>query len=607
LGRAPLLPLEATNSWPAWLWAQAMAAPDGVTPVTALFFSLQSALFWLTAGSDLSARLVPASIGTALVLLPWWWRPWLGPWGALALAALVALDPWLVMVSRLADGAGLSVACAFLALTALMRLALAGRERLNRETSDQPIADDARPWSTVAGIAGGLLVVSGPLAWSFLPLLVLFAVLYARELSASGLLASSWLRWAVAAALLGGTGWLARPQGLAMVSASLTVWLEQWQASGYGAWWPYVRLVADQPLLLIVGMIGLVTALPMALQREGDGRWERFLWLWLIWGVALLALPGRNPLSLAVVVWPLIFGAVHMSRLLVGWGPEGSPAQPEWRELRIVAATLVILFVSGVFWATALVASRSFEPVMAQAVGAIGLLAVLVLILYGWWSGWEPTRWVVCAGIAVMLLVTTTARAWELNVEHDWMHPEGLFAVTTHPEMRLLAADMETMSAHRTGDPHQMAVEVLLRGQPPRAIGGMELPQKVVADADPVVGWYLRAMKNLSWWSEAGRQAAGETPFALELGDAEAQLPAGLNGSYARSSYGWRASWLPETLWTETVQTTEPGSGLAARLSAHWSARWQPALRWLIYRRAPTTPEMQPTIQAGTLWVPVEQ
>ena len=121
LGVAPLMPLEAAQVWPAWLAATGTQVAGAPVPTSALFYGLQSLLFFVAGANDVLARLLPALVGTALVVLPWWWRDWLGRGGALAVALLLAVDPWLTVLARTADATGLTVFLGLLTLTALWR------------------------------------------------------------------------------------------------------------------------------------------------------------------------------------------------------------------------------------------------------------------------------------------------------------------------------------------------------------------------------------------------------------------------------------------------------------------------------------------------------
>lgn len=57
-------------------------------------------VYFLFGATDATARLVPALLGSALVAVPYWLRPWLGRAGALATAALLALSPSFLYFSR---------------------------------------------------------------------------------------------------------------------------------------------------------------------------------------------------------------------------------------------------------------------------------------------------------------------------------------------------------------------------------------------------------------------------------------------------------------------------------------------------------------------------
>ena len=86
LGARPLLPLEATNAWAAWLAVHPPAVASAanvqiagdLVPSSALLYSLHSLLFWTLDGGDALARWLPALAGTLLVLLPWALRRQLG-------------------------------------------------------------------------------------------------------------------------------------------------------------------------------------------------------------------------------------------------------------------------------------------------------------------------------------------------------------------------------------------------------------------------------------------------------------------------------------------------------------------------------------------------
>ena len=119
--------------------------------------------------------------------------------------------------------------------------------------------------SGVLAVGLGLLLVSGPQAWSWLPVLVVFGWIFALRGGFTWPRRSSWI-WLGAALVLGASGLLARLDAVAAVGTSLTAWLAQWSGD-FGAGndlyalnsgWPWLRLLIDQPFLTVFGVLGLV-------------------------------------------------------------------------------------------------------------------------------------------------------------------------------------------------------------------------------------------------------------------------------------------------------------------------------------------------------------
>ncbi|MCB0131619.1 MAG: glycosyltransferase family 39 protein, partial [Caldilineaceae bacterium] len=261
LGNAPLSPLEAANAWPAWLQAtgQTPVGAATITPGSAspLFYSGQLLLFWVAGGSDLWARFLPVVAGVAMVGLAWLLRERLGRSAALALALLMAVDPWLVYFGRLGDGTIFGLFLGLLALIALDKARGAGAR--------------GWMWLQVLAVSSGLLVSSGPVGWSMLVVLLLNGAL-------GGLPHGPWrdpeadtdrnlfelVALAGGALLLGATTWLGNPAGLAMVGTSLGWWLAQLVSGGqdgYPLTWAGIHWVTDQLLVLVFGAVGAVRLL----------------------------------------------------------------------------------------------------------------------------------------------------------------------------------------------------------------------------------------------------------------------------------------------------------------------------------------------------------
>lgn len=612
LGGQPLNPLEAANAWPAWLTATAVTAPVATPPTSPLLHSLHTLFFWLTTGGDAVARLLPAVMGIGLVLLVWWWRAGLGRGVAILLALLLAVDPWLVAVSRLADGASLSVTLGVLTLTGLWLL------------TNGALAPVARQrWGYVTAVAAALLLVSGAVGWSFLPVLLLFVQLFsvaARPVDlsepvdealtdlgidqkrSSSAPAAEWLgiprlAWGVGgvAAVLGATTWLAAPEDISLISRSFSTWISYLSGTGasvYPLSWPFLRLWVDNPLLLVFGSIGIIQlwlggvttlAEPEESSNQSlltDQRWRWFLTGWLLWSLLLMLLPGRNPLHLPMLGLPLAVIAASAGAGLFRHMQHKLP----WLESGLLLGVLTVLLTFLTFSSWFLLAQWQWEMRRALVLLLFLALAVLLIIIFALWSNWPQTRGVVGTYVGLLLLLVTWSSSWQLN---QWREPgefNGFFAHFTEADVRRLAVDVHTLSAQRTGDATQMPVLVQMAAEP-----------------DPVLGWYLRDMYKLRWVlaPAVDSSAEGVKPLVITLG-AEPGDDQQLVG-YMGSRYALRGQWLPTQLTAQiNPPATDPAiSGLVARLEQFWSGGARVFLRWVVYRKVTEPPPTEQVI----LWV----
>ena len=661
LGARPLLPLEATNAWAAWLTVHPPAVASAaniysgdLVPSSALLYSLHSLLFWTLDGGDALARWLPALAGTGLLLLPWALRRQLGRPTALALAALLAVDPWLVTVSRVADGAMLSVALALVAVAAVLNLPGA----------------QGRRWSMIAAAAVGLLLVSGVQAWPLVVVVGLAFVVLGRGAGETGsrgageqeskgagepgkstellispapLRPSSLALIAVAAALLGATAWLARLDGLGYVSASFGLWLGKLTGGEYGLRWLALRLWADQLLLLLFALLGLIglwrgelsfragprlhTAdedraarnLSSRTGEFGEGEaviesepsvarpalslaegWPRFVTLWLAWAVILLLLPGRDPFALAGLSLPLIVLAAHA----LGWLIEQRRRVPllTGSSAALVALLAALWTARGIF-ATLFVNSAALDWPLLGLLTTLGVLLIVVVAIAALNTSRRGTLAVAGILLAVLLNINALSQAVRLNfdaeVDSPLTQPTGFFAQTTHADVRQLVADVQRLSALRTGFESLLPVQVQRTARP-----------------DPLLGWYLRDMRSLTWTPAPTVQPAladAVDPVAPLVvtrsveGDAPPRLPA----DYAGSAYGHTLRWLPDDLLANALARQPDELGVepdavpvtfAEQAAVRWSAAWRPLLRWLRYGEA----QQPPAVETVVLWAAVE-
>jgi hypothetical protein len=575
LGAQPLTQLEAASAWPAWLSAMALSAPNPPQPVSALLGSMQFLLIWLGLASDASMRLLPALAGSVLVILPWFWRRWMGRLACLLLAALLAVDPWLVTLSRTADGAMLSTFFGLLALSALATYLAAD------------VADESVPvwWGSVFAVSAGMLLASGVQSWSWLVLLAIF-VLVMGLARFRALLNWRNLAWFGGSVLMATFGGLVQSQQMGAISASLTGWIAQLTGAAGDAYpfsWPWMRIVVDQPFLLIFAVVGLL--LLAGVDRSIDAanqvktslsrRWWGFGLGGTAWALLLLLAPGRSPFSLPMLtVFLATAAALGVASLL-----RMAAMEDDWREAGLLLAVLVALGLSILFWLSAAVYSRQFDSVLMRSVAVLILLAAFLAIAFAFWINRRQALIVVMGVSGVLLFAATFSSMWQLSFRFEPNRPDGFFATLAHPDVRNLATNLQTLSAQRLGDATELPVQLVT--------GSGMTP-------DPLLSWELRMMRNLSW--PAAPRVAIESdprraPAVIVAGDgsgpqSEAQI-------YIGSDYRVNSHWLPSDL---------PAlADLPAEVPI-WESLIRPWLRWVLYRESPTPPQ----VDMVRLWATAE-
>ncbi|RIK41938.1 MAG: hypothetical protein DCC55_10420 [Chloroflexi bacterium] len=589
LAAQPLNNLEAANVWPAWLAAAGREAPALPAAASPLFFAVDTLLFWIAGGSDVLARSTPALAGVATILPLWWLRPWLGREVALVAALLIAIDPWLTTFSRLADGAAFSVFFALLTLSGLAML-------LHLPTT----ASSLSRWRAVTAVAAGLLLVSGPLAWSFVVVLALFLVQFdpgLHQVREKGLGSRRDLLTFAATAILGATAWLAQPAGLGMVSTSLSVWLRSLSGGDEAvyplSWW-LLRLVVDQPMLVVFGLLGFARLWLVAVDEETLAAdpllrrrvvWRSFLTAWLLWGLLLGFLPGRNPLSLPMIGLPLLLAAADLIAIIFRRLPTGVV----WRESWLLLGLVSVLLISASFWGLALVSQRQFDLVIARGMVLFLLLAALTVVLYALWADWRQAWLLVGSYGSMIFLLVALSSNWQLNHRFQFNEPDGFFAGYTDPDVRQLVENVRLLSAQRTGDAGEMPI--LVQMARPQGAGQ-------VAQPDPVLGWYLRDMRNLSWVLAPGGEAqpGQQAPLVITLGEGSSDTTL---AGYMGSRYRLRTYWLPSQLLPSGETPPETVSGPVARLGQAWERWLRNLMRWLLFRKLPAPPPADQVV----LWV----
>ncbi len=497
LGLYPLGPDEVRQALVAWDAAQGRSvALGGVSP---LLFTLQELAFIFTQATDVMVRFWPALAGLAICLIPYALRHRLGRGEALLAASFLVLSPTITYFARYGSGDVMAATFVLAALTAGLA------------------ALEDRRWLSWAGVALALALLSGPGVYTALLALGIAGTLWARVDLANG---SSEIRnvssvdhhseirnpkseignWWLAGGLvflLGATAGLRHWDGLGAAAGLLGTWAARWARSelGYPIYWPLLRLILDEPLLLAFGIYGAVVGV-----RQGY-RLMKVLALWA--GLAVLwptLTPGRQPQDLVMAVPPLA--------LLAGQGAALFWRQVDLRQVRTESALFITalgaLSVTFYVWVSGYSQWGTTEYVVAMLAPS-GLMVGLALF-FGLWIGWQRTRQLVA------LFLSGVGMLWMLSA--GWINAHGVdlnrrpavqFEMTSE-ETRMLADMMMRLSEQRVGDPHLLPVEI------------MESPYA------PVLRWYLRNMLNLKMVGAPLRDGSAPvviTPLMEELAPGE--------------------------------------------------------------------------------------
>ncbi|MEA3334395.1 MAG: glycosyltransferase family 39 protein [Chloroflexota bacterium] len=346
---------------------------DPVTAISPLLLNLQYLGFGIMEASEGLARFWPALVGTLLVLLPYGLRRELGRTGALVSSLLLAFSSSLVFWSR--SGTGVSVAL-FAAMALIVGLAGWRRDR-------------ARHWMVWNAAALALMLLSAPVGYAALFLILPYALLAlgrsdgrkpGDSLFGPGL--STAVLVGVLILFLGATGLFFNPAGLGILADLPVGFLQGFvEPGGYHPLWLLVQWIKMEPLVVLLGLAGLVFGL-----RKRN--WIAVgLGLWLALGLMLvLVRPGRGPADLALLSLVLaLLGGPAVAAFFRSLNVEDLTV-----EAGVGLAAGIAILGSLAIWVAEFSSvggpSLQANPYLLSAIAAVGMLAALLmayLVLYG--------------------------------------------------------------------------------------------------------------------------------------------------------------------------------------------------------------------------------
>jgi hypothetical protein len=538
LGASPLSDSEATLALQALHIAQGQAPLLGPQPGYILFTSI---LFAIIDSTNFMARFVPAIVGSALVLVPYFFRERLKPRPALILAFLFAIDPGLVALSRQANGTMLTVTFLLFAWA------------MWRHRRAIPV-----------GVFAGLALLSGPSLWAgLLTLGLTWVFLQGLEAKPANKTAEQSLvsnpgdsitnnRLSIAeyrpaiislviTLLFGSTLFFLTPNGLSAWLSALPAYLNGWIApSSMTPGRILLVFIAYEALGIFLAILSLIRG-----YRKKSRRLIR-LSLWL--GVALLlAIFYRQTSELVWVIIPLLtLAALELSHAFNIFAEERV-------EVGVVVLALMILLIyvwfdvakialdpQGQLGATMLpLFGRNIQISAAPYVILIGAFLIIILcisfVAFGWSArtAWLGTTW----AFVIFLGLYSLGSAWGASGVRS---QSGLELWTPDPapsQADLLGASVNDISEFSLGHDKSQPV----------AIMGVN---------SPALEWILRnhAVETVSTLDPQAAPPIVITPVMQDLG-----LPA----AYRGQDFIWRQ----RPIW-DGVQNTD----------------W---IRWLVFRQLP--------------------
>jgi len=501
LDDTPLADYEADHALRAFQVSRGEPAELGTQPGYVLLTGLA---FFVLGSSETTARLWPVFVGSLMVLLPFLLRDKLGRKAALVAALGLALDPGLVLLSKVAGGPVMAVSFVLLA-----------------------IANWINGWTITAGILAGLALLSGPAVIAgALGLAITGGIARLMRLfpAGDGQMSEEGTRYPAAIGmsparagllaaggtlLLAGTLFLRYPQGLSAFAAALPAYIEGWAVpSGV----PVSRLLIPMgtyPLAAVVfGSIAIFRAWVLNSEQASTGRMMS-LWLGISLVLALLY-PGRQVADLAWTLVPLWgLAGVEFSRYLRSDGNDVIP----W-----ALAGLVVVMLASV-WTNmgGLIASNAQGQMLMLrwlVIGGAILLAVLSSVLVG--LGWsrEIARRGLAWGVAIALGYGMLANIWGASQRELIAHTELWWPVPGTGYQGLL---LQTL-----GDLGDWTV-------------GREDSLQVVSLVDtPSLRWALRELPNVHFQDGLNRDELPEAIITLQD-----QADLSLGTAYRGQDFAW--------------------------------------------------------------------
>ena len=490
----PLSPEESVIARDAWAWLQGndlSAAADSHPAIV----QLTTFMFFLFGDTDFTARLVPLIGGIAMLGVLYWLRSWFGAVPAISIAAIWAISPVMSLSLVRLDG-GL-----ILAVTSLLAFVLTASMAMS----------PGRGRAIVLGIAFGTGITANPLGWIVVPLSMIASMILIRDVRFGGQ-ALVTIASAIATIVVISSWWLTRVTApVDFLSQSIgSLWNDHISSLGAVMQAPIITLMVDEPLLLLLSVIGVVV---LAIRPDWQfSAHPAVLISCIAWALPMMTVgliaAGKGPALYAATMFPLVVVAgLGLSLLIDGVRANltGEHRPLLWAGIALALAVAIVRFADLL----------SLGPEGDTAGWLVNVLAVALLILvplgyliirYTAGTGWAYvpigllTVVIIFGGIgfrtSVMLPDTSQDRPGDL-----------LRAGNTSPGVGSLQHRLRTFS--RDATTHIRDVR--------DPTGGHGLMIVVHRDLADPIAWYFRDFPNLAIVEDAGDVPAETAPDAAFL------------------------------------------------------------------------------------------
>jgi 4-amino-4-deoxy-L-arabinose transferase-like glycosyltransferase len=503
---------------------------QGTIPLSPVYLVFTTPVFYIIGTSEVSARIIPALAGLALVIAPLLVRKRMGSSVALVLSFLFAISPSLVTTSRTASGESLVLTGFVTGLSLLL-----GVEK-GESTSSRA------KW---AGFAIGLALASGPFVFHGLLTLGIggLILLAFRYRSGNISFSDTWresqtvILFALGAMFLFAAGFGFSVTNIGGLAEAIGSWLSGW---GLPAEIPALTTLAMlplyEPLVLIFGFVGVILSW---IQKD---RFSLTTSSWIVGGlIGMVIYPSRGGADLTWVIIPLSFFAARTIVKLADQIGE----RVDWQEFLGLTCLLLVLFAFFYFQIAAFssgmgpafdVMNRNLRLWLALGVLFLGG-AVLIVFGLGW--NWSISRESLGLAGGLALIILNISSLWRLNFAPTISHAQELWRpkISTY-SMQLMVETLETMSQSYMRRPDTL--EVSVHGEIP-----------------PSIAWAIRA------FPKAGRGVElGEVAFPVVIASEEQDLPPLMaeytgQGLNIQERWGWEGILPPDPI-TWWIQRTAP-------------------------------------------------